>query len=1044
MPGTNLTRDEAATRAALLDVTSYSIDLDLTTGDTTFASTTTIRFTLHASPAPRPSPTSSAPTVHEITLNGEPVDPPTAYADSRIALTDLAADNELGRPRRLPYSRTGEGLHRFVDPADDRVYLYSSSRCPTPAASTRRSSSPTSRRRSRSHVTAPEHWKVVSNSPTPEPERRSATARPCGTSRPPSRCRPTSPRSSPASTTRSSDTYEGKHGDDPARPLLPPVAGRAPRRRRARQAHQAGLRVLRGGLRLPLPVRQVRPALRAGVQHGRDGERRLRDAARRVPPPQPPGPRSFYEFRAEVILHEMAHMWFGDLVTMKWWDDLWLNESFAEWACYHAAVEATEFTEAWTGFTNARKNWAYRQDQLPSTHPIAADNVDLQRGRGQLRRHHLRQGRLGAQAARRLGRPRQLPRRASAPTSRTSRSPTPSSPTCWPRSRSPRAASSSRWAQEWLQTSGVNTLAPGVRARRRRQLRRRSRSARPRTADHPTLRRHRLGIGLYDRGRRAAWCAVRSLETDVEGELHRGRRAGRPAAARPAAAQRGRPRLRQDPPRRALAGHRRRRPRHARRLARPRPVLGRGLGHDPRRRDERDRLRDAGAQRHRHRDRRRSASAGSRRTPRRRSTPYSAPANRAALRATLGAGPARAARRRPSPAATTSCRSPGPTPRPRTATRRSADLEGLLDGSLVFDGPRGRHRPALDAADRPGQARPRRRRPDRRGAGARQHHLRPGARRRRARRPPDRRGQGRGVGDRDRPRRRRQRDPAQRGARLPGLRPGRGAGAVRREVPRRGRHACGRRRAPSAPRPRWSSCSRKQLASQELLDRVDAWLETSPANPAAKRYVREGRADVARALAAQAKDATPTLTHRQSTPDPARAAPASSAGSAAARRAGSRGPGVLGQHRDAAAGGRRRGRPRRTPTASRATASSTSASVRCAAHVAAGDDLEGARGRVDHDQDAARRARPASCAAGGEGAGVALGAADEDGELDAARLLGLADRLVERAALGAGERSPAATCATGLGRRRCRDRPARRCPCAGHRTTGSRRPAHRA
>ena len=87
---------------------------------------------------------------------------------------------------------------------------------------------------------------------------------------------------------------------------------------------------------------------------------------------------SFYEFRASVILHEMAHMWFGDLVTMKWWDDLWLNESFAEWACYHAAVENTEFTESWTGFTNARKNWALRQDQLPSTHPIAADNHDLQ------------------------------------------------------------------------------------------------------------------------------------------------------------------------------------------------------------------------------------------------------------------------------------------------------------------------------------------------------------------------------------------------------------------------------------------------------------------------------------------------------------------------------------------------------------------------------------------------------------------------------------------------------------------------------------------
>ena len=87
---------------------------------------------------------------------------------------------------------------------------------------------------------------------------------------------------------------------------------------------------------------------------------------------------AFYESRANTILHEMAHMWFGDLVTMKWWDDLWLNESFAEWAAHHAMVNATQYTEAWTGFTNARKNWAYRQDQLPSTHPIAADNYDLQ------------------------------------------------------------------------------------------------------------------------------------------------------------------------------------------------------------------------------------------------------------------------------------------------------------------------------------------------------------------------------------------------------------------------------------------------------------------------------------------------------------------------------------------------------------------------------------------------------------------------------------------------------------------------------------------
>ena len=140
--------------------------------------------------------------------------------------------------------------------------------------------------------------------------------------------------------------------------------------------------------------------------------------------------RSFYEFRAEVILHEMAHMWFGDLVTMKWWDDLWLNESFAEWACYHAAVKDTEFTEAWTGFTNARKNWAYRQDQLPSDPPDRRRQLRPAGGRGELRRHHLRQGRLGAQAAGRVGRARRPSSRACAATSRTSRSATPSSRTC--------------------------------------------------------------------------------------------------------------------------------------------------------------------------------------------------------------------------------------------------------------------------------------------------------------------------------------------------------------------------------------------------------------------------------------------------------------------------------------------------------------------------------------------------------------------------------------------------------------------------------------
>ncbi len=212
----------------------------------------------------------------------------------------------------------------------------------------------------------------------------------------------------------------------------------------------------------------------------------------------------------------MAHQWFGDLVTTEWWDDLWLNEAFAEWACYHAAVNATEFTEAWTGFTNARKNWAYRQDQLPSTHPIAADNYDLQAVEVNFDGITYAKGAsvLKQLVARAGLQPFLEGLRGYFEDFAFSNAEFKDLLMALEKSSGRELES---WAQEWLQTAGVNTLAPefelaedGTYA----SFAIRQTAA----ADYPTLRRHRLGVGLYDKidGR-----LVRrtSIETDVEGEL---------------------------------------------------------------------------------------------------------------------------------------------------------------------------------------------------------------------------------------------------------------------------------------------------------------------------------------------------------------------------------------------------------------------------------------------------------------------------------------------------------------------------------------------
>jgi len=515
MPGTNLTRDEAATRASLLDVTSYSIDLDLTTGDTHFGSTTTIDFTC-TQPGSETFADLVDATVHEITLNGQPVDV-SAYEDNRIALTGLAAENTLVVRADCTYSRTGEGLHRFVDPADDRVYLYSQFEVPDARRVYTTFEQPDLKAPYRFNVTAPAHWAVVSNAPTPQPEKLTGEGQ---SGKAVWRFEETKPMSTYITHLTAGEyhsvqyTYEGKFQNIPlglyCRQSLVDYLDADELIKVTEQCFA----FFEDLFDYPYPFGKYDqlfvPEYNMGAMENA-GAVTFRDEYL----PRSRQDRAFYEFRAEVIAHEMAHMWFGDLVTMKWWDDLWLNESFAEWANYHACANATEFTEAWTGFTNARKNWAYRQDQLPSTHPIAADNFDLQavevnfdgityaKGasvlkqlvawvgidpfiegiRGYFKDHEYANAEF-----------KDLLMALEKSSGRELES----------------------WAQEWLQTSGVNTLAPSFELDGDGAYSSFSvlQTAHP---DFPTLRRHRLGIGLYDKveGRMVRRT---SFEIDVEGE----------------------------------------------------------------------------------------------------------------------------------------------------------------------------------------------------------------------------------------------------------------------------------------------------------------------------------------------------------------------------------------------------------------------------------------------------------------------------------------------------------------------------------------------
>ncbi|PPG89624.1 aminopeptidase N [Rathayibacter sp. AY1F3] len=512
MPGDNLTRSEAQERASLIQVHDYDIALDLTRGAETFLSTTTVRFS--ATEGASSFIDAVTGTVHSVTLNGAELDPADVADGVRIRLDALAADNELTVVADMLYTNTGEGLHRFVDPVDGEVYLYSQFEVPDSRRVFAVFEQPDLKAEFRFTVTAPAQWQVVSNQPTPEPV-------PAGEGIATWSFEPT-PRISSYITALVAGPYvvetDSLVSSDGrtiplgvfARASLAPFLDADYVFEKTKQ----GFAFYEEKFGVPYPFAKYDqlfvPEFNAGAMENAGAvtftetyvfRSKVTDAIK--------------ERRVVTILHELAHMWFGDLVTMKWWNDLWLNESFAEYASTLATAEATEWTEAWTTFAAMEKSWAYRQDQLPSTHPIVAtindledvqvnfDGITYAKGASVLKQLVAWVGEKEFLA----GVHEYFVKHAFSNTELRD---------LLVELEATSGRDLTEWSAQWLETAGVNTLRPEIAVDESGAI---ASFAILQTAveEYPTIRPHRLAIGLYDfEGERLV--RVDRLELDVDGE----------------------------------------------------------------------------------------------------------------------------------------------------------------------------------------------------------------------------------------------------------------------------------------------------------------------------------------------------------------------------------------------------------------------------------------------------------------------------------------------------------------------------------------------
>ncbi len=506
----NITRAEAGARAAQVSTSSYRVTVDLTGSASTFTSTSTI--TLHSA-AGATFVDLIADSIVEATLDEVALDT-SGYNGERLEVQLSEGDHVLAVTAVCRYSNTGEGLHRFVDPVDERVYCYTQ----LEVADARRVyacfDQPDLKARFELSVLAAAHWTVLSNSPEVEPLVAGELGRWDFAPTPPISTYITALIAGEYHTVRS--MLQGRDAEIAL--SLSCRQSMAPHLDADRlfEITARGFEVFEEHFGAAYPFSDYAqvfvPEFNAGAMENA-GCVTLRDEylyRSRVT-------AAAYEGRDNTILHELAHMWFGDLVTMTWWDDLWLNESFAEWASHFAQDELRQRyggPDPWATFCNMRKTWAYRQDQLPSTHPIAADMVDLQAV--ELNFDGITYAK-GASALRQLVAFVGLEAFLAGVRTYFARH-------AWGNTRladllEALEESSGRdlsfFTGEWLQTAGVNTLSTDYALDEQGRF---SRFAVVQTAlpQWPTVRRHRIGIGLYDSTDDGIE-RVHRVEVDIEG-----------------------------------------------------------------------------------------------------------------------------------------------------------------------------------------------------------------------------------------------------------------------------------------------------------------------------------------------------------------------------------------------------------------------------------------------------------------------------------------------------------------------------------------------